>query len=128
MWRLSIGLVLGFVVGLLMATITGPARAHMALPTAAQPLGWSYLPSCCATKDCAQAVGFRVRETSRGYAFSIEPGQHPMLDTEAYSDLIPYGDKRVKDSPDGLFHVCLSGQAKRKPSRTICLYVPPRGF
>lgn len=128
MWRLVAGLVTGFVIGLLMATMIPPANAHEAIPTAAAPLGWSYPSACCSGYDCAQAAGYRVFETPKGYSFTIKPGQHQFITEHAYTDTIPYGDKRIKNSPDGRFHVCLSSAPERKPSRTICLYVPPRGF
>lgn len=40
---------------------------------------------------------------------------------------IPMSDKRIKDSPDGRFHRC-AHQAGLDAGKTICLFVPPRGF
>jgi hypothetical protein len=42
-------------------------------------------------------------------------------------EIIPYGDRRIKNSPDGEYHWC----AHRKgldEGKTICLFVPPSGF
>ena len=90
------------------------AYAHDALPTAAQPLGWTYPWSCCSGQDCKRADG-EVAERPEGYQIA-ETGE-----------IVPYGDKRVKDSPDGEFHWCrhLSGP---QAGKTICLFAPPRGF
>lgn len=93
---------------------TGLVYPHDAMPTAAQPLGWTYPWSCCSGNDCRRADG-EVAERPEGYQIA-ETGE-----------IVPYGDKRVKDSPDGEFHWCrhMTGQHAGK---TICLFVPPRGF
>lgn len=93
---------------------TGATWGHDAIPTDAQPLGWSYPWSCCSGQDCRRADG-EVKETPAGYQIA-ETGE-----------VVPYGDKRIKDSPDGEFHWCrhLTG---KDAGKTICLYVPPRGF
>jgi hypothetical protein len=95
------------------------AYPHEALPTAAKPQGWTYQFSCCGAYDC-RAIGDsrssereRVFETADGYSFSTS------------TEVIPYTDSRVKDSPDGLFHWCTV--AGKSDGKTICLYVPPRG-
>lgn len=113
---------------LLFLLLSSPAYAHDALPTAAQPHGWAYPGSCCSGQDCADTRSFPVRETRDGYAFTIQPGEHPQVKGEPYSDFIPYKDTRIRQSPDTLFHACISNYMDRKPSRTICLFVPPRGF
>src|SRR5262245_11857182 len=77
------------------------------------PSGWTYDASCCSSVDCRQIPASTLTESPVGYLISIS------------HETVPYGDKRIKDSPDGLVHWCtISG---RDDSRTICLYVPPRG-
>jgi hypothetical protein len=93
---------------------TGLAYPHDALPTAQQPLGWKYPWSCCSSQDCRRADG-EVKETANGYRIA------------STGEIVPYGDKRIKDSPDGEFHWC-AHQAGVDKGRTICLFVPPRGF
>lgn len=88
------------------------AEAHDAIPTAAQPLGWSYPMSCCSGYDCRQ-VKAKVKETPQGY---IVPS----------GEVIAMTDPRIKDSPDGEFHWCSQGGTD--DGKTICLFVPSRGF
>lgn len=94
--------------------LSAPAMAHDAIPTAQQPLGWKYPGGCCSSNDCRRADD-EVKETANGYQIA-ETGE-----------VVPYGDVRIKDSPDGEFHWCrhLAGVDAGK---TICLFVPPRGF
>lgn len=124
-------------VALLAATvIVSLARAHEAGPTWAQqaqmngytpsapapsgtqPPGWQYPWACCSGMDC-QRVNAKpdqdVKETSAGYVI-VSTGE-----------LVAYGDKRIKDSPDGDFHWC-AHRAGIDQGHTICLFVPPRGF
>ena len=54
-----------------------------------------------------------IDERSEGYVL-------PSGETVAYSDA------RIKDSPDGEFHWC--SVAGANDGRTICLFVPPRGY
>jgi hypothetical protein len=91
------------------------AYAHEALPTAAQPEGWSYPMSCCSLMDCRQASEGEVRETQDGYLLTTT------------GEVVPYMDRRVKDSPDGLFHTCQVG-GDFETGRVLCLFRPPRGF
>lgn len=96
------------------------ARAHDAIPTASQPLGWTYPFSCCSGYDCRRVGASRsgaritVAETDEGYKIS------------STGEVLGYGDARLRDSPDGEFHWC--SVAGADDSRTICLFVPPRGF
>ena len=89
------------------------AEAHDALPTSAQPLGWSYPISCCSGVDCRRVAIGDVREGPDGYV-------------TLSGEVVSYGDKRIKDSPDGEFHWCTVGGTDT--GRTLCLFVPPRGF
>lgn len=85
-----------------------PAGAHDA------PLGWAYPLTCCSGIDCRQVHWTAVVEGARGY------------EIVATHELIPMDDARIKDSPDGEFHVCsVEGSDK---GATICLFVPSRGM
>lgn len=99
-------------IGAIFIVLSGPAKAHDAIPTAAKPDGWSYPFSCCSGYDCRPVAD--VEETSAGYV--VRTGE-----------VIPYsGDTRLKNSPDGTFHWC--SEAGADDGRTICLYAPPRSF
>lgn len=94
--------------------VTG-ALAHTAKPTAAQPNGWKYGLECCSLIDCSQAKPEDVRETKNGYVI-VRTGE-----------LIPYGDSRIKISKDEFFHRC-TPQGNLDAKRSICLYIPDRGY
>ncbi|MVA98865.1 hypothetical protein GN330_16580 [Nitratireductor sp. CAU 1489] len=96
--------------GLVFAAVQA-SRAHDALPTAAQPNGWKYPFACCSNFDC-RAVD-AVKERPEGY---VVPS----------GEIVPMTDKRVRHSPDGLFHWCTV--AGKDDGKTICLFVPPRSF
>lgn len=83
------------------------AQAHDALT------GWTYDFACCGSTDCRQIRTDAVKETKAGYII------------KATGELIPYNDKRIKRSHDEFFHQCVSSYA---PTKSICLYVPDRGF
>lgn len=93
------------------------AFAHDALPTAANPAGWSYPISCCSGFDCRPVTSGRggtVLETRQGYVIART------------GEVIPFSDPRLKSSQDQDFHWCsVAGAAD---GRTICLFVPPRGM
>lgn len=93
-----------------------PALAHDAPPSKMQPLGWQYGWECCNLMDCFQAEPGSVEETPGGYLIK-ETGE-----------VIPYDDtKRIKQSKDEYFHRCTHG-GKHDDPKSICLYVPDRGF
>lgn len=85
-----------------------PATAHDA------PTGWHYDLACCQNRDCRPISSSAVKEGPDGYLITID------------NETVPYKDGRIKDSPDGLFHWCTVDG--RDDGRTICLYVPPRGY
>jgi hypothetical protein len=61
------------------------------------PSGWTYPWSCCSNMDCQQISkpgDAGVKETSDGYV------------VKSTGEVIAYGDKRVKASPDGEYHWC----------------------
>jgi hypothetical protein len=95
---------------LLLTTVA--VQAHEAQPTAAMPQGWTYPFACCASYDCRQAGKGEVTERPDGY--------------HTPNDVISYGDKRVRPSPDGEFHWC-AHQSGLDAGKTICLFVPDRG-
>lgn len=98
---------------LLMAS-PGIALAHDALPTAAKPEGWSYPFSCCSGYDCRQVESKAISERPEGYVIKNT------------GEVVNYADTRLKNSPDGEYHWC--SVAGEPNSRTICLFVPPRGY
>ena len=78
------------------------------------PSGWQYDQSCCSGLDCRQISAADLRERPDGYFITIG------------NVVVPYGDKRIRNSPDGYVHWCtING---RNDSRTVCLYVPPRSY
>lgn len=91
-----------------------PSAAHDAQPTAAKPNGWSYPFSCCSGYDCREVPQTSIGERPEGYVI------------EGTGEVLPYRDTRLKDSPDGEYHWCSVAGADN--SRTICLFVPPKGF
>lgn len=78
------------------------------------PSGWTYDAMCCSSIDCREIPSSNLTEGPRGYVITIS------------SETVPYGDKRLRDSPDGHVHWCTAGG--RNDGRTICLYVPPRAY
>lgn len=78
------------------------------------PKGWTYPLSCCSNYDCKQVSNGSVRERPEGYVIST-------------GEVVAYTDKRIRTSPDGDFHWC-AHQSGLDAGRTICLFVPSRGF
>ena len=107
-------LVTAALVGVWVFLMTSDAMAHDALPTAAQPQGWSYPFSCCSSYDCREVADNAIGERPEGYVI------------KGTGELITYPDSRIKDSPDGIFHWC--SMAGANDGHTICLFVPPRRF
>jgi len=101
-------------VGPLVSVLSVPA---LALPAGAHeaPKGWSYPWSCCSNQDCQEVTDKGISERPEGYVVA------------ATGEVIPYQDKRVKNSPDGEYHWC-AHQAGLDAGQTICLFVPPKGF
>ena len=78
------------------------------------PKGWAYPLSCCSNFDCKPVSNGSVSERPEGYVIST-------------GEVVAYNDKRIRNSPDGEFHWC-AHQSGLDAGRTICLFVPPRGF
>jgi hypothetical protein len=91
-----------------------PARAHHAPGTPENPLGWAYGLECCHLLDCRPIHQSDIEETAQGYVIKIT------------GEVIPYGDRKIKQSKDEDFHHCTRGG--KPEGETICLYVPNRGF
>ena len=70
--------------------------------------------SCCSTRDCRPIEAHTVRETPAGYVI------------QQNSETIAYGDKRIRPSPDGRYHLCTAGGFDT--GRAICVYVPTNSF
>lgn len=78
------------------------------------PTGWSYPFICCSMNDCRPVSTGAISERPEGFVINNT------------GEVVAYTDTRVKNSPDGEFHWCsVAGEEK---TRTICLFVPPRGF
>jgi hypothetical protein len=85
----------------LAAFLSAPAAAHIA------PSGWAFPYQCCSDRNCQPVHDPAITEGPDGYVVG-ESGE-----------IIGYADPRLKDSPDGEFHLC---RAPGKPrSRAICL-------
>ena len=106
--RLISAAVLAIVVFLLLLAANIAARAHDA------PSGWTYPLSCCSNQDCRQANDGEVKEENGGFT---------LMST---GETVPYGDSRIRISPDGLFHVCQPPTGPKAGS-IICLFAPPGG-
>lgn len=94
--------------GLLLPVTSLPVAAHDAKS------GWTYPLSCCSNYDCREVADAEVLERPEGYVIKVT------------GEVIPMTSRRVKPSPDGVFHWC--SVAGRDDGATICLFVPPRGF
>lgn len=110
---IAIGIAIAGIVAAELWLITA-AHPHDAIPTAAKPRGWSYPFSCCSGYDCREVSETSISERPEGYVI------------KGTGEVVAYGDKRIKDSPDGVFHWC--SVAGANDGRTICLFVPPRSF
>lgn len=96
----------------------GAALAHDATPTALLPQGWSYPFQCCANYDCEQIQDSDISEpSSKTNGYTIKKT----------GEIVPWGDQRIKDSPDGKFHWC-AHKAGLDAGKTICLFVPPPSY
>jgi hypothetical protein len=86
----------------------GAARAHDAAS------GWSYPHACCSGFDCREVPASIIGEGPQGYIISRT------------GEVVDYGDRRVRNSPDGKYHWC--SVAGADDGDTICLFVPPKLF
>lgn len=98
--------------------VISAATGAVLLATAAQAhearSGWTYPYACCSDRDCREIPQSAVLERPEGYVL------------RRTGEVVAYSDRRVRQSPDGVFHLCTV--AGLETSRTICLFVPPRMF
>jgi hypothetical protein len=78
------------------------------------PSGWAYPQACCSNVDCREVATQSVRERPDGY--HVAPT----------GKIISYRDARVRESPDGRYHLCTAGG--REDGEIICIFVPPKSF
>jgi len=77
------------------------------------PTGWSYPMACCSGQDCQQVQDKEIGTTRNGYVI------------RKTGEFLPFGDARLKESPDGGYHWCAPQFGSQI---TICLFVPPLGY
>ena len=94
---------------------TGLVYPHDAPPSRMQPLGWSYGWDCCSATDCSQMQQGEIEEGPNGYV------------VKRTGEVIPYNDKRIRQSKDEFFHRCAPGANFDAP-KSLCLYTPGRGY
>lgn len=115
-WQGSLQLILIVVILALWVIVPLVAAfAHDAPPSKMQPLGWQYGWECCSMTDCRPLASNAVAETPQGYVIKLT------------GEVIPYGDKRLKQSKDEFYHQCTKGGDPNE-KHSICLYTPDRGF
>lgn len=98
----------GMIAGIVIVGLHGKAWPHDA------PTGWQYPFSCCSGFDCREISDADVIEGAHGY------------EIRKTHELINMSDPKIKRSPDGRFHWC--SVAGADDGKTICLFVPDRGF
>lgn len=78
------------------------------------PTGWEYPYACCSGLDCRPVSDKQISERPEGFVINNT------------GEVIANADTRLRNSPDGEYHWCSVAGGER--SRTICLFVPPRGY
>lgn len=73
-----------------------------------------YEATCCSGLDCRPVADAAITEGPNGYVIN------------ATGEVIGYGDKRIRQSPDQSYHWCSVGG--KPDTKTICLYSPGKGF
>ncbi len=96
-----------------MVALTTAHLLHLWLALSPIPVHSWYDGACCNDRDCREIDG-RVLEKKEGYYL------------ENYDTLIPYSDKRVRQSKDFDFHACFFME-RGVETGIRCLYVPGRG-
>lgn len=112
---LVVAVIGGFLVGIASLLIASGADAHDAPKSVSQPLGWTYGIECCSLRDCAPIEPAEIGESAAGYVINRT------------GEVIAYNDHRIKRSRDEFYHRCTPAGNMDSP-RSICLYVPDRGF
>ena len=106
LYFLALAILVGFV---------AKAQAH----TAAS--GWTYDAACCSDRDCGVARIGHVVPTAEGWRIQLKPGDHHFFEG-GLDMIVPYGDRRLRESQDTEFHICLG-----RTGRLFCLYIPHMG-
>lgn len=101
-------LLVAFAVGAACLWFAVRASAHEA------PAGWKYPFACCSGIDCRPVAKATVSEQPDGFHIAQN------------GEVVTHNDTRLRESPDGEYHLCTV--AGEEHSRTICLFVPPRGM
>lgn len=100
--------VLGWVVAWLLGALPLPSFVR---PASAHSF---YHYECCHDRDCWPLEPGQIRETPQGWVI------------EGLAEPIPYDWPKLKDSPDGRYHLCTtSGDTGGLP---LCLYRPIPSF
>lgn len=124
--RVIIAVPLVIAVGFI-AAMCAKAKAHTA------PSGWSYPLSCCSNRDCREMDASHFVEGPEGITVTLPIGSHPMVQHWPVKFVVPYQDSKIKASPDGVWHVCISPQhpnlsGAMRGGHLLCLFQPPKGF
>lgn len=91
--------------------------------------GWVYPANCCSDFDCAEIPKEKVVVEPEGYRVTLYPGDHHFIKVGMWF-FIPHGDQKIRDSPDGKYHICISKPMVRRPwvTHVICFFRPPQLF
>jgi hypothetical protein len=100
----------------LLWTLQAVAVAHKARS------GMPYDPYCYNGSDCAEISDEAVTATPNVYLVTLRKGEHPMIESEKITRVIPFKD--VRHSEDARFHLCLYPNE----DYVRCFYAPPQGF
>lgn len=106
-YRLRRQVAASLIASLAVALSSAGVKAHQA------PTGWAYPFSCCGNQDCREVPGSTVKALPGGYRAPS-------------GEFLASNDRRLKPSPDGLYHWC-SVQGLND-GKTLCLYVPPPAY
>lgn len=88
--------------------------AFLLMSSSAFSHGW-YGWECCSGQDCKPIPVSDVHATPAGWKIDIT------------GEVIPFNDKKIKDSRDANFHRCARSADFSAKGVTLCLYVPPAG-
>lgn len=85
--------------------------------TGASAHDW-YSLACCDDRDCEPVAAGVIQQTAEGYLVTVNSETHSLGSTRGYTEIVPYGDRRIKPSQDENMHLCLGLGFVR------CIYVP----
>jgi hypothetical protein len=104
-----------FLILWLVAFLLSTILAVKMVPAHEAPSGWEYPWYCCSNKDCHPAQPGDIQEGPSGYTLTTT------------GEVVPYDDRRVKTSPDGVYHVCQQ-DGDFDHGRILCLFSPPKSY